>query len=459
MIVAVIVTFVIGYLMIALEHPIKVNKTASALLTGVLCWTIYALFGSDDSHHVVEELQHHLGSIAEILFFLLGAMTIVELIDSHQGFKIITNRITTKNSKSLLWITAIVAFFLSSVLDNLTTTIVMVSLLRKLIHNKEQRLFFVGMIVIAANAGGAWSPIGDVTTTMLWIGGQITALNIMKTLFIPSLVCLLVPLIFVSFKMKGEVERAPYDSKAAFEVEKVKGSGLMFALGLGALLFVPVFKTVTHLPPYMGMLLGLAVVWIASELLHVDKTEEEKKPYSAIHALQKIDVASVLFFLGILIAISSMETLNILSDAALFLNNSVGNLDVIVSLIGALSAIVDNVPLVAASMGMYPLATATVNPEAYQFALSNPTLVTEGKFMFENTLYFLADAKMWEFMAYAAGTGGSMLIIGSAAGVAAMGMENINFVWYLKKITFLAALGYVAGILAYLVIYPLLAVH
>jgi Na+/H+ antiporter NhaD/arsenite permease-like protein len=358
-----------------------------------------------------------------------------------------------------LWITSIVAFFLSAVLDNLTTTIVMVSLLRKLIHNKEQRLFFVGMIVIAANAGGAWSPIGDVTTTMLWIGGQITALNIMKTLFIPSLVCLLVPLIFVSFKMKGEVERAPYDSKAAFEVEKVKGSGLMFALGLGALLFVPVFKTVTHLPPYMGMLLGLAVVWIASELLHVDKTEEEKKPYSAIHALQKIDVASVLFFLGILIAISSMETLNILSDAALFLNNSVGNLDVIVSLIGALSAIVDNVPLVAASMGMYPLATATVNPEAYQFALSNPTLVTEGKFMFENTLYFLADAKMWEFMAYAAGTGGSMLIIGSAAGVAAMGMENINFVWYLKKITFLAALGYVAGILAYLVIYPLFAVH
>jgi Na+/H+ antiporter NhaD/arsenite permease-like protein len=459
MIVAVIVTFVIGYLMIALEHPIKINKTASALLTGVLCWTIYALFGSDDSHHVVEHLQHHLGSIAEILFFLLGAMTIVELIDSHQGFKIITNRITTKNSKSLLWITAIVAFFLSSVLDNLTTTIVMVSLLRKLIHNKEQRLFFVGMIVIAANAGGAWSPIGDVTTTMLWIGGQITALNIMKTLFIPSLVCLLVPLIFVSFKMKGEVERAPYDSKAAFEVEKVKGSGLMFALGLGALLFVPVFKTVTHLPPYMGMLLGLAVVWIASELLHIDKTEEEKKPYSAIHALQKIDVASVLFFLGILIAISSMETLHILSDAALFLNNSVGNLDVIVSLIGALSAIVDNVPLVAASMGMYPLATATVNPEAYQFALSNPTLVTEGKFMFENTLYFLADAKMWEFMAYAAGTGGSMLIIGSAAGVAAMGMENINFVWYLKKITFLAALGYVAGILAYLVIYPLFAVH
>jgi Na+/H+ antiporter NhaD/arsenite permease-like protein len=459
MIIAVIVTFVIGYLMIALEHPIKINKTASALLTGVLCWSIYALFGSDDAHHVTEHLRHHLGSISEILFFLLGAMTIVELIDSHQGFKIITNRITTKDSKKLLWITSIVAFFMSAALDNLTTTIVMVSLLRKLIHNKEQRLFFVGMIVIAANAGGAWSPIGDVTTTMLWIGGQITANNIIKTLLIPSMVCLLVPLIVVSFRMKGEVERAPYDTESALQIEEVKGSRLMFILGLGGLLFVPIFKSVTHLPPYMGMLLALAVVWIASELLHVDKTEEEKKPYSAIHALQKIDVSSVLFFLGILIAISSMESLYILSDAALFLNNKIGNLDIIVSLIGALSSIVDNVPLVAASMGMYPLATATVNPDAFQFAMANPDLVHSGEFLFNNTQYFLADAKMWEFMAYAAGTGGSLLIIGSAAGVAAMGMENVNFIWYIKKITLLAALGYIAGILTYLAIYPLFAVH
>jgi Na+/H+ antiporter NhaD/arsenite permease-like protein len=450
MITAVIITFIIGYFLIALEHPLKVNKTASALLTGVLCWTIYALFDSDNIHHIVEHLREHLGEISEILFFL---------IDSHQGFKIITNRITTKDSKKLLWITSLVAFFMSAALDNLTTTIVMVSLLRKLIHNKEQRLFFVGMIVIAANAGGAWSPIGDVTTTMLWIGGQITALNIIKTLIIPSLVCLIVPLIFVSFRMKGEVERAAYDTHAALEVEKVKGSRRMFAVGLGSLLFVPVFKTVTHLPPYMGMMLALGVVWTVSELLHIDKTEEEKKPYSAIHALQKIDVASVLFFLGILLAIGSMQALHILSDAAVFLNDSIGNLNIIVPLIGALSSIVDNVPLVAASMGMYPLATATVNPEAFQFAMANPQLVSEGHFIFNNTMYFLADAKMWEFMAYAAGTGGSMLIIGSAAGVAAMGMENINFIWYIKKITLLAALGYIAGMLTFLAVYQIFSLH
>lgn len=459
MIAAVIITFVIGYFLIALEHPVKINKTASALLTGVLCWTIYALFDSHNIHHIVTHLREHLGEVSEILFFLMGAMTIVELIDSHQGFKIITNRITTKDSKKLLWITSLVAFFMSAALDNLTTTIVMVSLLRKLIHNKEQRLFFVGMIVIAANAGGAWSPIGDVTTTMLWIGGQITANNIILTLIIPSLVCLFVPLAIVSFRMKGEVERAEYDTDAALQVEKVKGSRRMFVVGLGGLLFVPIFKTVTHLPPYMGMMFALGIVWTVSELLHIDKTEEEKKPYSAIHALQKIDVASVLFFLGILLAIGSMQALNILSDAALFLNKTIGDLDIIVPLIGALSSIVDNVPLVAASMGMYPLATATVNPEAYQFAIANPQLVEEGRFLFNNTMYFLTDAKMWEFMAYAAGTGGSLLIIGSAAGVAAMGMENINFIWYIKKITLLAAIGYIAGIFTFLAIYPFFSLH
>jgi Na+/H+ antiporter NhaD/arsenite permease-like protein len=459
MLIAVIATFVIGYLLIALEHPVKINKTATALITGVLCWTIYALSGIDDHHHVTEHLRHHLGSISEILFFLLGAMTIVELIDAHQGFKVITNRITTRNAKSLMWIISIVTFFLSAALDNLTTTIVMISLLRKLVHNKEQRLLYAGMVVIAANAGGAWSPIGDVTTTMLWIGGQITANNIIMTLIIPSLVCLLVPLIAISFTLKGEVERATYDTQAALKVEEVKGSRIVFAVGLGALLFVPIFKTITHLPPYMGMLLGLGVLWVVSELLHIDKTEEEKKPYSAIHALSKIDTSSVLFFLGILVAISSLESLHVLSDLAIMLNEKVGNLDIIVSLIGALSAVVDNVPLVAASMGMYPLATPTVNPEAYQFAMANKDLITEGYFMFNNVQYFMADAKMWEFMAYAAGTGGSMLIIGSAAGVAAMGMENINFIWYIKKISLYALLGYVAGIGAYLVIYPFFAVH
>lgn len=470
MIIAVIASFVIGYLLIVFEHPLKINKTASALLAGAVCWAIYALFAPShgiESHEVVEQLSHHLAPIAEIIFFLMGAMTIVELVDIHQGFKIITNRITTKNARVLLWIVAFVAFFLSAALDNLTTTIVMISLLRKLIHNKEQRLLFAGVVVIAANAGGAWSPIGDVTTTMLWIGGQISAVNIIKTLLLPSLVCMVVPVLALSFQLKGEVERAAYDTKEALKVEKVKGSGLMFAFGLGALLFVPIFKTVTHLPPYVGMLLGLAVVWIVSELIHVDKTEEEKKPYSAIHALQRIDVPSVLFFLGILIAISSLESLHVLENAAIFLNEKIGNLDVITSLIGALSAVVDNVPLVAASMGMYPLATETVNSEAFQYALANPSLVTDGHFVMQSivdgktieTMYFLQDAKMWEFMAYAAGTGGSMLIIGSAAGVAAMGMENISFIWYLKKITLYAAIGYVAGIATYIAIYPLFAVH
>lgn len=462
MIVAVIASFVIGYLLIVFEHPLKINKTASALLAAAVSWALYALFAPSngiESHDVVHQLSHHLAPIAEIIFFLMGAMTIVELVDIHQGFKIITNRITTKNAKVLLWIIAFVTFFMSAALDNLTTTIVMISLLRKLVHNKEQRLLFAGVVIIAANAGGAWSPIGDVTTTMLWIGGQISAVNIIKSLIIPSLVCMIVPLIALSFQLKGEVERAAYDTKEALKVEKVKGSGIMFAFGLGALLFVPIFKTVTHLPPYMGMLLGLAVVWIVSELIHIDKTEEEKKPYSAIHALQRIDVPSVLFFLGILIAISSLESLHVLENAAIFLNDSIGNLDVITSLIGALSAIVDNVPLVAASMGMYPLATETVNSEAFQYAMANPDVVSEGQFMFNNVQYFLHDAKMWEFMAYAAGTGGSMLIIGSAAGVAAMGMENISFIWYLKKITLYAAIGYVAGIFTYIAIYPLFAVH
>ncbi len=338
MIAAIIATFVIGYACIAFEHPIKINKTASALLTGVICWAIYALsaaFGEGhDIHHIVEELSHHLSPIAEILIFLMGAMTIVELVDAHQGFKVITNRITTRNAKTLMWIICFVTFFLSAVLDNLTTTIVMISLLRKLVHNHQQRLLFAGMVVIAANAGGAWSPIGDVTTTMLWIGGQISSVNIMKTLIIPSLVCMIVPLVALSLQLKGEVERAAYDTKHALEAEAVKGSKLMFFAGVGGLLFVPVFKTITHLPPYMGMLMSLGVVWVLSEIIHSDKDSEEKKPYSAVHALQRIDMSSVLFFLGILLAISSLESLNILNQLAQFLNDSIGNLDIIVTVIG-----------------------------------------------------------------------------------------------------------------------------
>ena len=424
-----ILVFVLGYLAIAFEHPLKINKTAPALLIGSLMWSIWAVSDFGMVKEINSELNHELADVAQILFFLMGAMTIVELIDAHQGFKIITNRIKTTNARKLLWIISFITFFLSALLDNLTTAIVMVSLLRKLVHDREQRLYYVGIVVIAANAGGAWSPIGDVTTTMLWIGGQISSVNIMKTLIIPSLVCLVIPVIAIGFKLKGEVKRDAYDYDKAAEEEKVKGSLTMLLFGVGALIFVPIFKTFTHLPPYLGMLLGLAVVWVVSELLHIDKTEEEKKPYSAIHALSRIDVSSVLFFLGILLGIGVLRGTGVLRDLATWMDSTIGNQDLIAFAIGLLSAVVDNVPIVAATMKMYPL--------------------TE----------FPMDAKLWEFIAYAAGTGGSCLIIGSAAGVAVMGMEKIDFIWYLKKISWLALLGYIAGALAYLAVYPIFAVH
>lgn len=411
--------FVIGYAGIAFEHPLKVNKTASALLTGVLCWTIY-MMGSSNVDLVSGQLYEHLGQISSILFFLLGAMTIVELIDAHDGFEVITNRIKTTDKRKLLWIISILTFFLSSVLDNLTTTIVMVSLLRKLIDDKPTRMFFVSMVVLAANAGGAWSPIGDVTTTMLWIGGQLTTGNIIFNLFIPSMVCLIVPLLVLSFSMTGKVETPKIveshqtDKTTAFERK------FILALGIGALLFVPVFKTITHLPPFMGMLFGLGVLWVVTELIHKNKNEADKDAYSVIQALRKADVPSVLFFLGILVAISALESTHQLRDLALYMDETIGNLTVIVMSIGVLSAIVDNVPLVAAGMGMYDMVTYPANH------------------------YF------WSFLAYCAGTGGSMLIIGSAAGVAAMGMEKIDFIWYLKNITFLAFIGYLGGAGAFL---------
>lgn len=424
-----ILIFVLGYLAIAFEHPLKINKTAPALLIAAIMWGIWAISQSNLVHEINHELGHELSNTAQILFFLLGAMTIVELIDAHQGFKIITNRIKTKNARQLLWIISFLTFFLSALLDNLTTAIVMVSLLRKLVHDKEQRLFFAGVVIIAANAGGAWSPIGDVTTTMLWIGGQISSANIMKTLILPSIVSLLVPVIVISIKMKGEVKRDSYDYDKAEKEEKVKGSLLMLLLGIGGLLFVPVFKTITHLPPYLGMLFSLAVVWIASELLHIDKEEEEKKKYSAIHALSKIDTSSVLFFLGILLAIGVLQGVGILSNLATWMDNTIGNKDLIAITIGLLSAVIDNVPIVAATMKMYTLEA------------------------------FPIDSKLWEFIAYSAGTGGSCLIIGSAAGVAVMGMEKIDFIWYLKKISWLALIGYIAGALTYMAIYPIFAVH
>jgi NhaD family Na+/H+ antiporter len=424
-----ILIFVVGYLGIALEHPIKINKTATALLSGVLCWTIY-IVSTNDPNTVLGELSHHLASVSEILFFLLGAMTIVELIDAHDGFRLITDRIISKNKVKLLWLIAMITFFLSSILDNLTTAIVMVSVLRKLIKEPESRKLFAGVVIIAANAGGAWSPIGDVTTTMLWIGGQITPVNIMKSLLIPSLISLIIPLIYLTFKLKGSVKREVTDEDSKKDVHglviKTQNAVIMLLVGIGTLIFVPIFKTMTHLPPYMGILLGLGVVWITSEILHANKDDEERHPFTVAHALSKIDTSSILFFLGILIAIGALESTHLLSGLAQWMDKTVGNQNIIVVLIGLASAVIDNVPLVAASMGMYDLNT------------------------------FPADTKIWAFMAYCAGTGGSILIIGSAAGIAVMGMEKIDFLWYLRKISFTALIGYFAGVIAYLIIFSLL---
>jgi Na+/H+ antiporter NhaD/arsenite permease-like protein len=421
--VLVIIIFILGYLAIALEHPIKINKTATALLTGVLTWTIYALTSEES---VAPSLSHHLSQIAEILFFLLGAMTIVELVDAYQGFRIITDRIRTKNPKALLWIVCWVTFFLSSILDNLTTSIVMISLIRKLIPDKNMRLFFAGMIVIAANAGGAWTPIGDVTTTMLWIGGQITTANIMTVLFVPSVMCLLVPLLFLSFTLKGGLGDFAQNELDADDKKEIRGSGVMLALGVGALVFVPVFKTITGLPPYLGMMLGLGTIWVVSEFINPHADEAMRKPLTAGGALSRIDASSVLFFLGILLAVSALESMEILSHFATWLDQTVGNQSAIITLIGLMSAVIDNVPLVAASMGMYSLGA------------------------------YPPDHFIWEYLAYCAGTGGSILIIGSAAGVAVMGMERIDFIWYLKRISLIAMLGYFAGCGSYLLLYGLL---
>ena len=419
-----ITTFVLGYFAITLEHSIKVNKAASALITGVLCWTVYILFSSD-YHLVSEELTHHLGELSGILFFLLGAMTIVELIDAHEGFDIITTRINQTDKRKLLWIVSIITFFFSAILDNLTTTIVMVSLLRKLIKGEENRLFFVGMVVIAANAGGAWSPIGDVTTTMLWIGGQITTLNIILKLIVPSLVCLLVPLIYLSFRLKGHVVRPESGENSRRPSLSRAQQSIIFFSGVTVLILVPVFKVVTHLPPYMGMLLGLGILWIISEIIHGTKVDTERHPLSVVRALQKIDSPSILFFLGILVSIAALQAAGVLNELARWLETSLPNETTIVVSIGLLSSIIDNVPLVAGVQGMYGLDRYAV------------------------------DHYFWEFLAYCTGTGGSALIIGSAAGVAAMGMEKIPFFWYLKKVSYLALLGYFAGAVAYIIQYRL----
>jgi Na+/H+ antiporter NhaD/arsenite permease-like protein len=408
--------FVIGYVFIAIEHKVKIDKAASALLTGVLCWLLYYLSG-----HSLEEsevlLLEHLGEISGILFFLLGAMTIVEVVDSHNGFHIVTNLVKTRSKSSILILISILTFFLSAVLDNLTTAIVMTSLCKKLIHDKGERLWFSSMVIIAANAGGAWSPIGDVTTTMLWIGKQITAGNIIIRTFVPSVIVTLVPLAILLYKFRGQVINEVPGIK---EIQNPSESNIMLFTGVGLLISVPVFKTLTHMPPFMGMLFALDIIWIISSILHLRKHPEERIRFSVTSALKKVDTPSILFFLGILLAVSALQVIGALTMMADFVDSYTDNMYLTGTLLGILSAIIDNVPLVAAAQGMFSL-------DLY------PT-----------------DHEFWQFLALSAGTGGSAIIIGSAAGVAVMGIEKIDFFWYLKKISLLALLGFFAGLGTYI---------
>jgi len=452
MIAAIILLFIIGYLAIVFEHPLKLDKTVPALSMGALMWGvlsigfhsgilnvidghdhIFSMAGNLDAAAIEanEEgftavLLHHIGKIAEILVFLIGAMTIVELIDLHRGFDIIKEWIGTKNKKKLLWITGIIGFILSSIIDNLTTTIVLISILRKLIHDRNERLWYVALIITAANAGGAWSPIGDVTTTMLWIGKKVSSLQLIEYIILPAIVCFVVPYFLASFNkvFQGNLE----DKKLDIDERAVSllSSRKMLYLGLAMIIFVPIFKTITHLPPYIGMMLSLGVVWAFSEFVHPEENfnDDIKHKYSPHKALSRIEISSILFFLGILMAIAAFESVvvgdvSLLRSGADSLSAAIPNTNVIIILLGFLSAVIDNVPLVAAAMGMY----------------NNPL-----------------DDHLWHFIAYTAGTGGSMLIVGSAAGVAAMGMEKIDFIWYFKKIAWLSAAGYLAGCAVFLLL-------
>ena len=461
-----IIIFVIGYLAIALEHPIKIDKAASALVMGGIIWGALALgiddlvtkeflsefyekfktkfnslkeigvYSSDEYAKPIKflkyELSHHLVYIGEILFFLLAAMTIVELVDSHQGFSIITDKITTKRKVPLMWILCVISFFFSAVLDNLTTSIVMAALISKMIKDKKDLWMFAGMIIISANAGGAWSPMGDVTTIMLWVGGQVTAWNIIYSIFIPSLVCMIVPLLYISFKLKGSIQ-SPDLTSLNSEISSVNTyeRNLIFYMGVLGLLFVPIFKITTGLPPYVGMLLSLGVLWVTTEILHRDKNYEQRRHLSVIGVLKKVDTPTIFFFLGILLAVAGLQSAGQLDIVAKYLENTFSGenkIYIINVLIGLMSALVDNVPLVAGAMGMYEIGPIQ-----------------------DGILAYPQDHKFWQFLAYCAGTGGSVLIIGSAAGVAVMGILKIDFMWYVKRISFLALIGYVAGAITYII--------
>jgi Na+/H+ antiporter NhaD/arsenite permease-like protein len=413
--------FVLVYLAIVMEHPLGVGKSASALFGAAVLWVIYAIASGG---HVSDALDESIVPAAKIVFFLMGAMAIVEMIDAHRGFDIITTRLRARTLPKLLWILASIAFLLSAVIDNLTTTIVLVSMTRRMLAGREDRLLFAAVIVIAANAGGAWSPMGDVTTTMLWIGGQVSAPAIVKGLLLPSVVNLLVPLLWVSFVLRGrraEVSHGP--AEAGPHPASVRERNLVFSLGAGLLLMVPVFKTITHLPVFMGVLLAMGTLWIVTGLLHRKKDAEQKALLAPAEALKRIDSASIVFFLGILLAVAVLEHAGILDALASWLGRAVGRLDLIVMTLGLASAVIDNVPLVAAAMGMFPLPSHA------------------------------PDSFLWEFLAYCAGTGGSILIVGSAAGIAAMGLEGVGFLWYARRISLVALAGYLAGAAVYIVEY------
>lgn len=424
MIPTLLIIAILGYLAVVFEAPLRINKTITAVITGALCWITIAFFQTTEGQiEITEKLMHYFGEISGLLIFLLGAMTIVEIIDLHKGFSVITHRIRTKSILKLLWIVGFVTFFLSSMLDNLATTIIMVTLLRKLMPKGEIRMILAGIVVIAANAGGAFSPIGDVTTTLLWIGGQVSAAGIVKVLFIPSLMVILVPLIIASYRMKGfAVLRVQISMADAIREEKMRGSLSIFLAGVFGLLLVPVIKAFTGLPPFIGVLISLGLVSLVSIYYHRNKTQDEKDKYSIASALTKVDVSSILYFMGILLLVFALQEVHILAELATFLQNSLPNNDTMVIAIGVLSSIVDNGSLVAATQGMFSLSE------------------------------FPMDDSLWEFIALCAGTGGSMLVIGSAAGIAIMEKEKVTFMWYLKKITPLAVAGYIAGILSYMAI-------
>lgn len=408
------IIFVVGYAAIALEHSFKVNKAAAALLTGMLVWSIL-MVGHVGMHDPEHALSEHLSGVASILFFLLGAMTVVELMDAHAGFQVITDRITSSNKLVLFWLIGFITFFLSAALDNMTTAIVMCALLRKMLADRNDLWTFSGMVIIAANAGGAWSPIGDVTTIMLWIDGQVTSANIISRLFLPSLVCLVLPLLWMSRSMKGTINRPTKPSDGHLTNVSKRQQYTVFLIGLFTLLGVPVFKQLTHLPPFMGIMFGLGILWVYTEFIHA-RGIEERGQLQVTSILRRIDHSSILFFLGILVAVAGLETAGHLTLLAGWLDATFGNIYAVNTMIGLLSAIVDNVPLVAAAQGMYPMST------------------------------FPTDHVFWELLALCAGTGGSILIIGSAAGVAAMGILGIEFGWYLRRMALPALIGYAGGI-------------